>query len=268
MMVSIPSNKWTNCFPVCILFIAIDQHPDYPLIICANRDEYYQRPTLPAHQWNSGVIAGKDLQAGGSWLGVNPLGQFAAVTNLRTAHSEDTSKLSRGELVTGALAIDSKINQHWLEEHSRNYGGFNLVYGSAEQLACYNSQLKSQQILSKGFHAVCNGHMDDTWPKMAKGKQALEKQIACGKPIQIDYLFELLIDPTQAPDDQLPDTGVSYEWEKRLSSIFIRSEGYGTRASSIVLYRNNGAIDFFENSFDDQGQLVNKITFTIDKNTN
>lgn len=248
---------------MCILFIAIEQHPDYPLIICANRDEFLQRPTLAAHRWDSNIIAGKDLQAGGTWLGVNSLGKFAAVTNLRNGSYDTNNKLSRGNLVINTLQSDSEINHEWLKKNSENYAGFNLIYGSVEQLVCYNSHSKTQQILSKGFHAVCNGPMDDTWPKMAKGKKAMEKQIESGNRVVVEQLFKLLTDQTQAPDEQLPNTGIPYEWEKRLSSIFIQSENYGTRASSIVLYHQSGEINFFENSYHEKDLSHHQVNFTI-----
>ena len=247
---------------MCILFIAINQHLEYPLIICANRDEFYQRPTRAAHQWDCGIIAGKDLQAGGTWLGVSPTGQFAAVTNLRMANQDPAARHSRGALVVKALR--SQLNQTWLSEHCDNYGGFNLIYSANKELVCFNSHLKTQQTLSNGFHAISNGAMDDAWPKMAKGKQALEKQIKSNHTIIVDELLDILSDDTQAPDEQLPSTGVSYEWEKRLSSIFIQSEGYGTRASSVVLFHRNGNIRFYERSYDSKGAISQ--TFTTEVN--
>lgn len=254
---------------MCILFLAIEQHPDYPLIICANRDEFYQRPTRTAHQWHSGVIAGQDVQAGGTWLGVNPNKKFAALTNFRTGRVDDKPKISRGELVLKALQADSPINANWLKENSYRYAEFNLIYGSMGNLACYNSHLKMQQPLSTGFHAISNGKMDDVWPKMAKGKQALENEIKSSKienspQINVDSLFKLLTDQTQAKDEQLPQTGVPYEWEKRLSSIFIQSENYGTRASSIVLYKKDGTIQLFEKSYNNNGQESQNVSFNIE----
>ena len=252
---------------MCILFLAINQHPEHPLIICANRDEFYARPTLAAHFWSNKthLLAGKDLKAGGSWLGINTNGQFAAITNIRTGSKQSSTKKSRGELVTLSLETESIIDLSWLKKHSDEYNPFNLIYGSLNHLKCYNSQIKQQVELSNGFHAISNGLLDDVWPKMAKGEQKLEKLVSSSKTINYDELFSILKDQTQAEDADLPDTGIALEWEKRLSAIFINSPEYGTRSSCILLLDKNNKIEFVEQAYNEQGQVAELCRFEIDE---
>ncbi|WP_371186572.1 NRDE family protein [Thalassotalea maritima] len=245
---------------MCILFIAIEQHPDYPLIIAANRDEFYQRPTQQAHIWHGpdGIYAGKDNQQGGTWLGINQRGEFAALTNIREQERHRDDATSRGELVVKALAGD--INHDWLLAHSDEYNPFNLVYQHQHTLYCYNSIDKTQTMIDEGFHAICNGHMDDVWPKMARGEQALETLVRQAKQQRLNIdkhaLLALLKDPEQAPDYLLPDTGVGIDWERTLSSVFIQSSFYGTRSSAIVLKKNDNSFEFFEQSYNSQGSVT------------
>jgi len=255
---------------MCILFLAINQDSDYPLIICANRDEFHQRPTQAAHFWpdNSNLLAGKDLEAGGSWLGVNKAGYFAAITNLRTGQPPSENKKSRGDLVMLALQSDSLINKQWLEQYSHQYNPFNLIYGSLHKLFCFNSASGQQTTLSDGFHAISNASMDDVWPKMTKGERGLESLVKSNQKIDKDKLLLLLQDQTKVELGHLPNTGIPVEWEQLLSSIFICSEKYGTRSSSLVLQKEDSSIEFLEVQYDVQGKQVNLSSFTFPLNTN
>ena len=250
---------------MCILFLAIDQHPDYPVIICANRDEFYARPTQEAEFWREqpDILAGKDLQAGGSWFGINSSGCFAAITNIRTGIQQFETKRSRGELVTMVLLADSPIDDHWLKENSDEFNPFNLTYGHLNQLRCYNSIQKRQTHLTDGFHSISNGALDDIWPKMAKGARSLERLVAVNKMIDGDELFNILKDKTQAADVELPHTGIPLEWERKLSSIFINSSEYGTRSSSIIIQNKLGAVKFIERCYDDQGNKRGQRDFQL-----
>ncbi len=250
---------------MCILFLAINRHSEYPLIICANRDEFYERPTSAAHFWNdaTSMLAGKDLQAGGSWLGVTKQGRFAAITNIRIGTKISQDRKSRGELVTMALAENSPINAEWLEQHSDEYSPFNLVYGPLNGLVCYNSVSKRHIVLSDGFHAVSNGELDDVWPKMAKGERQLEALVRSNQAIESEQLFSILKDREKAEESLLPDTGVPIEWERLLSSIFICSDGYGTRSSCLLLQNNNSAIEFTEKQYNESGKSVGEQSFSF-----
>jgi uncharacterized protein with NRDE domain len=250
---------------MCILFIAINQHSEHPLIVCANRDEIFARPTLQAHFWNDRpyLLAGKDQQAGGSWLGITTHGRFAAITNIRTGEPSLTGKRTRGELVTMALEPDSKFCLDWLLEYSDQYNPFNLVYGSLNQLCCYNSLEKKQTRLVTGYHAISNGSLDDVWPKMVRGQQHLQQLITAQKKLRSEQLFSLLTDSTQVPDTELPDTGVPLAWERKLSSIFISGQEYGTRSSSLLMLNNTGNVDFFERAYDQTGKVFEQNEYPV-----
>ena len=258
---------------MCILFLAINQHPDYPMIICANRDEFHQRPTKEAHYWEDkeGILAGRDLQAGGSWLGINRKGQFAAITNIRTGEKVLENKKSRGELVTFVLEDNTSGEQHqtisepWLKEHGDSYNPFNLIYGDLVQLYCYNSVTAEHIKLTTGFHSISNGAMDEIWPKMAKGEQQLEQLVKSAAGINETALLSILNNQTRPEESELPDTGIPAEWEQLLSSIFICSEKYGTRSSSLVLFGVDSSINFTEVEYDIEGNhlSLNRFNFSL-----
>ncbi|MCL1047217.1 NRDE family protein [Shewanella electrodiphila] len=260
---------------MCILFIAVDMHPKWPLIVCANRDEFHHRPTEPAHFWPiaasstnqatssaAQILAGKDLQAGGTWLGVNKLGQFSALTNIRL-QSEHEGMRSRGELVLKALSGDGLLNQQWLQQHSDNYSPFNLVYQQDNQLWCFNSATAENLPLSKGFHAVSNGALDDVWPKMAKGQQALEQHVLSHDEPDIAQMLSFMRDESEADDTSLPNTGIDLEWERLLSAIFIKHPEYGTRSTSVVMQDSKGNIEFTEVRYDGKSRNLGQQRFSI-----
>ena len=158
---------------MCILFFAIKKHPKYPVIICANRDEFHQRSTQAMHWWpvkdrQSPILAGKDLQAGGTWLGLNKQGRFSALTNFRQPQLFDQNKQSRGDLVLQALTKKDDVMTKLLEQSAHRYNGFNLVFGQLNHLTCFDSVSQKHQKLTAGFHSLCNGALDDVWPKMAQ----------------------------------------------------------------------------------------------------
>lgn len=252
---------------MCILFVALQTHPQFPLIICANRDEFHHRPTEAAHFWptsnkSNTLLAGKDLEAGGTWLGVNQLGKIAGLTNIRAPELNQNDMRSRGELVLKALEDDA-IDHDWLQLHSRFYNPFNLLFGDEELLQCFNSRSQTLTRLSPGFHSINNGALDDIWPKMARGTLAIEQHIADNTSPDIDVLLGIMTDNTQAPDEELPQTGVSLEWERHLSSIYIRHEEYGTRSTSIILKDKQGKIHFTEVRYDGKGRNLGRDEFTI-----
>lgn len=255
---------------MCILFFAIKQHPNYPVIICANRDEFHQRPTKPMYWWpkndlaESNVLAGKDLQAGGTWLGLNKAGRFSALTNFRQPELFDKSKQSRGELVLQALAHQDNEMTKQLIKSSSHYNGFNLVFGHLNKLMCFDSVSQKQQVLSTGFHSLCNGALDDIWPKMALGQTKLADAIKDHR-LDIAELFTLMKSGQQAKIEHLPKTGIPLNWEQLLSSIFIISPEYGTRTTNIITLDDEGNIAIYDQSYNEQGECVNKQHFSIDK---
>ncbi|GLP97814.1 NRDE family protein [Paraferrimonas sedimenticola] len=254
---------------MCILFVALNQHPDYSLLVCANRDEFHQRPSLPAHFWpERHLLAGQDLQQGGTWLGVNSKGQFAALTNLRQGLAQDSSKRSRGDLVLQALSGDQGKVAQSLRTQADQYNGFNLVFSHHSQsgdiaLTSFNSHLNQLQSLSSGCHAICNGPINQAWPKMAKGERALEDLLKDAHPLEPEALFALMQDKQVAPDELLPDTGVGLEWERRLSPIFIQGAQYGTRCTSLYWQDKQGNREFWERRYDAQGQTLGTSRFVL-----
>ncbi|MGS0828043.1 NRDE family protein [Shewanella sp. 0m-8] len=252
---------------MCILFVALQTHPEFPLIICANRDEFHYRPTEPAHFWpalnqSHKLLAGKDLEAGGTWLGVNQQGKVAGLTNIRAPELNQNDMKSRGELVLKALEADG-IDQRWLQDYSRFYNPFNLLFGDEHLLQCFDSRSQTLTTLSRGFHSISNGALDDIWPKMARGTQAIEQHISNHTTPDIDALLNIMTDNTQAPDAELPATGVSVEWERHLSSIYIQHEEYGTRSTSIILKDKQGKIHFTEVRYDGKGRNLGRDEFVI-----
>jgi len=255
---------------MCILFFAIKQHPKYPVIICANRDEFHQRPTESMHWWPKNgllagdVLAGKDLQAGGTWLGLNKEGRFSALTNFRQPELFDKNKQSRGELVLQALVHQDNEITKQLVKSSSHYNGFNLVFGQLNKLMCFDSVSQKQQGLNAGFHSLCNGALDDIWPKMALGQATLADAIK-DHTLDIDQLFKLMKSGQQAETEHLPKTGVPLNWEQLLSSIFIISPEYGTRTTNIITLDDKGNIVIYDQSYNEQGECVNKQIFSIEK---
>jgi uncharacterized protein with NRDE domain len=255
---------------MCILFFAIKQHPIYPIIICANRDEFHQRPTQAMHWWpekgnQHEVLAGKDLQANGTWLGLNKHGRFSALTNFRQPQLFDKNKQSRGDLVLQALARSDEKVTALLEQSSHLYNGFNLVFGQLHNLSCFDSVSQKTQQLTAGFHSLCNGALDDVWPKMALGQTQLANAITTlvNRPLNINELFNLMHNQQQANTVNLPNTGVPIDWEQLLSSIFIVSPQYGTRTTNIITQDDKGNISIYDRSYNEQGECNKEQVFSI-----
>lgn len=252
---------------MCILFFALKQHPTYPVIICANRDEFHQRPTQSMHWWSEKnnqqtILAGKDLQAGGTWLGLNKQGRFSALTNFRQPQLFDSNKQSRGDLVLQALAKKNDAVALQLEKSADAYNDFNLVFGQLNNLACFDSVSQKLQPLTIGFHSLCNGALDDIWPKMALGQSQLAKTVQTPY-LDVDKLFELMTNSEQAKTEHLPNTGVPLNWEQLLSSIFIVSPEYGTRTTNVITQDNEGKIAVYDRSYNAKGLCIEKQNFEL-----
>ncbi|MGI9311716.1 MAG: NRDE family protein [bacterium] len=232
---------------MCILFIAIGQHPRYPLIIAANRDEYHARAREMMRYWRDApaILAGRDRVAGGTWFGVNTRGRIAAVANHRAlslARGTDASTdgRSRGELVARFLRGEDSPAQYadFLRRCRRDFRPFNLLYGTPDRLLCASSAEARPRELARGFHSISNGDLDDPWPKMSRGVSLLREAIAAAEPdceLDCEKLARAMRDQTQADDALLPDTGLPRAREKHLSSIFIADADYGTRATTLLL---------------------------------
>lgn len=238
---------------MCLIILAIDVHPEYPLVIAANRDEYYHRPTAPLAFWEDmpDVLAGRDLQGGGTWLGISKTGRLAAVTNYRDSAHQNPVARSRGLLVTNFLN-DGRSPETCFKNLMKSeeiYTGFNLVAGDMSHICWMSNVSKEIRQLETGISGISNRLLDTPWPKIEKAKSRLRAVLASGSDIDVEDVFSLLAD-TSAPDDQrLPDTGVGLEWERILSPIFVASDIYGTRSSSIILYHHSGKLTFWERTW-------------------
>lgn len=249
---------------MCLILLAYQQHPHYPLIIAANRDEFHFRPTAIAHFWEDTpwVLAGRDLQAGGTWLGVTQQGRIAAITNYREPYKPPTS-LSRGTLVSEFLQGHATETDYLKQcaEKSNNYLGFNLIVGNAWQLYYFSNRGHAIQAIAPGIHGLSNHLLDTPWPKVTRGKHALHALLSTPATVSAPALLALLNDRTPAPDAELPQTGVSPAWERLLSPLFIVNTTYGTRCSTVILVRRDGFIEFSERSFAATGEVINTVTF-------
>ncbi|EIJ78583.1 hypothetical protein PB1_13534 [Bacillus methanolicus PB1] len=236
---------------MCLILFAYRVHPDYPLILAANRDEFYERPTAPAAFWDDHpfVLAGRDLEKGGTWMGVTRTGRFAAITNYRAPGHDRPDAKSRGFLVSDYLTGTDKPKEY-LEKVQQDrglYNGFNLLVGDTESLYYYSPILDEISKVAPAIHGLSNAVLDTPWPKIKKGKEKLTKAISY-KIIDEALLLSILSDSEEAPEEELPDTGVGKEWEKMLSPIFIKSSQYGTRASTILMIDHDNNIVFNEKS--------------------
>jgi uncharacterized protein with NRDE domain len=238
---------------MCLILLALDSHPDYSLIVAANRDEFYERPTAPATFWSDApsVLAGHDLQAGGTWLGIDRRGRFAAVTNYRQGQHEPPAPRSRGHLVRDFLtsSMDAEEYMRGVERDAALYNGFNLLAGDSRRLCYFSNREGRTRVLSPGVYGLSNHLLDTAWPKVISGKTALEALVRRGEPELIEALLELLSDHSRPTDDLLPRTGVGEAWERLLSSAFIASDVYGTRSSTVLLVGRNDSVTFVERTF-------------------
>lgn len=244
---------------MCLILFAYQQHPDYPLIVIANRDEFYPRPTQAAHWWPDlpTVWAGRDAKGGGSWFGVNRTGRWAALTNFRDGFQEKADAPTRGHLVTGYLRPDAPAGRPYLEglqPDADRYNGFNLLTYDGSELLHYANVSNVITTVQPGIHGLSNALLDSDWPKVARGKAHLARLIARGGAFDVEAAFEAMRDATRPPDADLPSTGVPLEWERKLSSMYITTENYGTRCSTVLLYNRAGHCHVEERSYVPEGR--------------
>ena len=239
---------------MCLILFAYETHPVYSLILAANRDEFLDRPTAPLGQWpdHPRVFAGRDLKASGTWMGINQRGSLAAVTNFRDPANINPQAPSRGDLVADFLikGIGAPKYLEQVKARGHLYNGFNLLAGDAGGLYYYgNRDPKGVRRLEPGYYGLSNPLLNTAWPKVEKGLQALTAALENDRQVRHETIFDLLTDQTIAEDDRLPKTGVSLEWERTLSPIFIRSPNYGTRSSSLLLVKRDGDMTICERSW-------------------
>jgi uncharacterized protein with NRDE domain len=253
---------------MCILFVAVNQHKDYPLIIAANRDEFFNRETSQSHIWGGeqGIIAGKDLQAGGTWMGINKNGYLASLTNIRDPHKLNANAITRGELVSHYLKKPVNNYHQTLSTSKDNYNGYNLLFGKWNTLAVYNNHLNQIQQLTDGYYGLSNASLNSPWPKINKGVGKLEEYCQDGHDINPDILFKLLLDKSLAADEDLPQTGIPIDWERRLSSIFILGDEYGTRSSTVLKIDKQHNVQWYERTYNNSATCTSTQSFNFSIN--
>jgi uncharacterized protein with NRDE domain len=235
---------------MCLVLIAHDCHPRYRLILASNRDEFYSRPTEPLafHGPEQNLLCGRDLEEGGTWLAVSSSGRVAALTNVREPGISGGTTPSRGLLVN-ECAQSTQPLPDFLESvmlQADSYNGFNLVACDDSGLYYCSNRIPCVQKLDAGLYGLSNHQLDTPWPKLTTAKTLFRDILDAAGELDCEALFTLLRDDTCPPADQLPDTGVGPVWEQILAPIFIKSEIYGTRTSSLVLIASNGHIRFIE----------------------
>jgi uncharacterized protein with NRDE domain len=264
---------------MCLAVVALDAHPQYRIVIAANRDEFHARPAAPAHWWASGMLAGQDLVGGGAWFGVSRGGRWVLVTNFREGIPRDPNAPSRGKLVTGALLDQSPplLCAAAIARDGARYHGFNLLVGEIaprlhpsaagrreipeplpddRSTAAYTSNRASGAIsLSAGIYGLSNHLLDTPWPKLVRSKARLADALN-GRALDTAATFALLADRQPAGDSTLPMTGMSRQRERMFSSAFIVSPDYGTRCSTVFTLARDGSAHLIERSFDATGNVI------------
>lgn len=242
---------------MCLIAVSLQQCAQYPFLLIANRDEFYSRPTRRAMFWpnHPDILAGCDELAGGTWLGVDRRGRFAAVTNFRDPRLRRPGARSRGTLVSSFLMERTPAATYLHEVHTarNHYNRFNLLLGDESGVFYYSSVLGDVRALQEGLYGLSNHNLDTPWPKVQKAKRGLSRVLRKRASLQLEDLFQLLADTEIAADPLLPDTGVGLGWERTLSAVFVGSPAYGTRSSTVIVLDSTGELRFAERSFDAQG---------------
>ena len=241
---------------MCLILFAHRAHPAYRLVVAANRDEWFRRPTAAAAFWADapGIFAGRDLEHRGTWLGVTTTGRFAAITNFRDPGSHRPDAPSRGRLVSDFLRSSASPDSYLerLGPDAASYNGFSLLVGDGESLCYFSNRENEVRSLQPGVYGLSNSLLDVAWPKVRLGRERLARQL--DTRVDADALLALLDDTCTAPDAELPSTGVSLEWERKLSALRIVTDGYGTRSSTALLIGAEGEVSVAERSFDERGR--------------
>jgi uncharacterized protein with NRDE domain len=240
---------------MCLLLVAWKADERFPLVLAANRDEFYARATAPAAWWDQSpqLLAGRDLQAGGTWLGLTRSGRLAALTNYREAAPARAEARSRGDLVRRFLVSDTPPERfaEQLALEGAEYNGFSLVFGDLGRgLYFYSNRASSPpEPLAAGVHGLSNHLLDTPWPKVVRGRDGLRAQLGRDAGPDPEALFTLLADRSAPEDAGLPDTGVGLQIERVLAPLFVQTPMYGTRCSTVLLVDRQGGARFMERGF-------------------
>lgn len=237
---------------MCLILIGVEAHPRFPLVIAANRDEFYDRPAAGAAFWpeQPNILAGRDLKAGGTWFAVDRQGRVAAVTNVHRATPPETDRPSRGELPIRFLrqSLNAQAFVAALRTEARAYAGFNLLLGDETGFWIYSNQDELLRRLDPGIHGLSNGLPETRWPKVSRGTALLRDCLNDARAVAPDLLLDLMTDRQVAADEALPERGVAIALERAMAPMFIVSDRYGTRCTTLYL-REPGQALFIERSY-------------------
>jgi uncharacterized protein with NRDE domain len=246
---------------MCLLVLAWMKHPRYRLVAAANRDEFHDRPSAPLAWWTdeAGVLAGRDLRAGGTWMGVTRSGRFGVITNFRDLEAPPAPDApSRGALVPHYLAGSDAPAPYLarLNGTAAGFAGFNLLIGDVQEI-CYlsNRDAGGPRKLAAGVYGLSNHRLDTPWPKLVRSRERLAGVLEAGEPA-LDDLFAILADREVSDEEAGPDTGLPRDFERALSSPFVLHERYGTRCSTVLLAAHDGHTVVCERRFDAGGRLT------------
>jgi len=251
---------------MCLILLVWQVHPEFPCVLAANRDELHERPTRGASWWpdHAGVLAGRDLAAGGTWLGVTRGGRFAALTNFRDPRVKRADAPSRGGLVTDVLDSNQSVGDclSYLRTVGADYNAFNMIFSDGKRLGIFESVRREGRELGPGIFGLSNHLLDTPWPKVQNAKSHLASALTDMR--DETALMHMLRDDRQAPDADLPQTGISLEWERLLSSAFVRADEYGTRCSSVFRVDRAGRALFDEWSWDRAGEEIGRKSYRFE----
>lgn len=241
---------------MCLIGVSIGINKHFPFILCANRDEFYVRETKEAHFWseNPFLIAGKDLEKGGTWLGLSASGEIAALTNVRSGEVVNNTSTSRGEIISSFFNDRNRFGK--ILEEKETFAGFNLLYGNVHELIYTTNQAYDDQSLKKGIHVLSNAAINSPWPKAKKLEEGLQRLEDFSEQEVSDYLFDLLSLSDPFPDKELPNTGVGLDLERKLSPIHIQTDKYGTKSSTVILIDHDKNATFIEKTYGSQSKKV------------
>ncbi len=250
---------------MCLILFAYKAVPGTPLVVSANRDEWFARPATPAGFWpdHPGVLAGRDLEAGGTWLGITTGGRFAALTNFRNPGNTRTDAPSRGELVSRFLTGKETPRAFVMElaKHGNDYNGFCILAGDLSKLFFYSNRGNGPEEVQPGIHGLSNHLLDTPWPKVVKGRDKLEALLV--KPFHAGDYLDLMDDSIPAEERDLPQSGVSADWERSLSSMRILKGDYGTRCSTVLRIRDGGETDFAERTYRRDEEIAGEVSYAF-----
>ncbi len=251
---------------MCLIAFAWRSHPRYRLVVAANRDEYFGRPAAPAGFWDDhrNILAGRDLEAGGTWLGITLNGRFAALTNYRNPADKKTGAPSRGALVADFLTGRTSAEEYvrLVEKGGVDYNGFSLLVGDVGSMFFFSNRGDRATRVAPGVHGLSNHLLDTPWPKVEKAKARFAALL--DGAFDSERAFGLLNDTERASGGELPSTGVSLELEERLSAIRILAVGdYGTRCSTALCFGQDGRIEFHERSYSEEGGVSGTVSYRL-----